>query len=196
MSRDEERPDEVFVTKTRLELRVVELGAALAARLDAAIGAGPSVEERALPLLISPLNGGAIFAADLSRALERAHALEPIDVISYARRRGAARIRHALGARLDLAGRDVIVADCIVDTGLTLKYVLGEIERRGPHSVTLCVLFDRPAARVVDLPLSLTGFSAPDELLVGYGLEHDGRFSRLPDVHLLRSATLRHLRAA
>ena len=185
-----EEPAEIFVGGSKIRHRVEVLGRELAECLGA-IGA---VE----PLLVAPLDGGVVFAADLSRALPLAHTLELVEPVPYAvaRRRGDRRIGHSFAPRLAVAERDVVLIDGIVDTGLTLNYLVGDIKRRTPRSLTLCTLFDRPAARVVELPLALRGFTAPDALLVGYGLAHGGRFAQLPDVHLLGDAARPRLSTA
>ena len=185
MSPDTGELGEIFAQRGSLKRRVAELGHELASHLAERCDA-----ERRAPLLISPLNGGVMFAADLSRALDQPHELELVEIVPYARARrsGRDRIGHGFTPSLDVAGRDVVLADGIVDTGLTLKYLIDDVERRKPRSLAVCVLFDRPPARLIDLPLTFTGFVAPNDLLVGYGLDHGGRHAQLADVHVLHAA--------
>jgi hypoxanthine phosphoribosyltransferase len=175
---------EIYATSGDLATRVSELANALGAQLRAA---GSHTRD---PLIICPLNGGFVFGTDVCRQLATRHAIELVELVPYsqARRRGATQIAHAFTPALDVHDRDVAVMDGIVDTGFMLRHLVAEIERRGPRSLSLYVLFDRPATRVVDLPLTHVGFDAPSELLVGYGLEHRGRHAQLPDVYRLHAA--------
>lgn len=187
----ETEPLKLLFDRARIESRVAQLGLELTRRLEQGAGRRP-------PLLVSPLRGAVVFAADLSRALSHPHMLEVVDPVPYARGRrlGARRIAQSFAPKLDVAERDVILVEGIVDTGLTLKFLLDELAQLGPKSLTACVLFDRPPARVVDLPLALVGFTAPDALLVGYGLDHDGLHAHLPDVHALDVASAPRLESA
>ena len=86
-----------------------------------------------------------------------------------------------------IAGRDVLVVENVVDTGLTLNYLLRGLSLREPASLAACALLDRPFRRLVDdLPLRYVGFTAPDEFFVGYGFELDGRYRGLRDIRILR----------
>lgn len=174
---------DVFVGRAALSERVAELAKAIDAYLASA------ASSRA-PLLVSPLAGGVVFAADLSRNLVHTHAIELVELVPYerARRRGAARIAHSFGPELDVVDRDVVLVDGIVDTGLTLRHLIADIETRRPRRLAAFVLFDRPSTRVIDLPLAEVGFEAPSDLLVGYGLEHAGRHAQRADVHRMRAA--------
>jgi hypoxanthine phosphoribosyltransferase len=175
--------DDVFVNRAALAARVAELAQAIDTHLSGA-------QSSRLPLLVSPLTGGIVFAADVSRNLAHAHSIELVELVPYrrARRRGGARIAHAFRPALDVADRDIVLVDGIVDTGLTLGHLIGDLEKRGPSSVAAFALFDRPSTRVIDLPLIEVGFEAPSDLLVGYGLEHAGRHAQRADVHRLRAA--------
>jgi hypoxanthine phosphoribosyltransferase len=85
-----------------------------------------------------------------------------------------------------IAGRDVLVVENVVDTGLSLNYLLRALEPRGPRDLAVCALLDRPYRRLVDdLPLRYAGFTAPDEFFVGYGFDLDGRYRGLPDLHVM-----------
>jgi hypoxanthine phosphoribosyltransferase len=87
---------------------------------------------------------------------------------------------------LDVRGRDVLVVEDVVDTGLTLNYLVRTFELRGPASVAAVTLLDRPYRRLVDdLPVRYVGFTVPDEIYVGYGFDVEERYRELPDLHLL-----------
>jgi hypoxanthine phosphoribosyltransferase len=90
---------------------------------------------------------------------------------------------------LKIAGRDVVLVDEVVDTGLTMHYLCRSLRLRDPASISGAALFDRPYRRLVDdLPLRYVGFTVPDEFFVGYGFDLDERWRNLPDLHLVRSA--------
>jgi len=89
----------------------------------------------------------------------------------------------------DAAGRDVIVVEDVVDTGLTLRFLCRSLALRRPASLAVVTLLDRPYRRIVrDLPIRYTGFVVPDELFIGYGFDRDERFRQLPDLHVYRGA--------
>jgi hypoxanthine phosphoribosyltransferase len=90
---------------------------------------------------------------------------------------------------VELAGRDVLIVEDVVDTGLTLRYLCRTFGLRSPRSLAVATLLDRPYRRLVDdLPVHYVGFTVPDELFVGYGFDLDERFRNLPDLHVLRPA--------
>ena len=130
-----------------------------------------------------------MFVTDLSRAIRRVHRLDFVELAGYA---GAATGGHS-GIRLlkdldtDISGRDVIIVEDVVDTGLTLNYVCRTLALRSPASLAVATLLDRPYRRLVEeLPVRYVGFTVPDELFVGYGFDLDERYRNLPDLHVLR----------
>jgi hypoxanthine phosphoribosyltransferase len=99
---------------------------------------------------------------------------------------GHQQIRVLKDLDLDIRGRDVLIVEDVVDTGLTLNYLVRTLDLRGPASVSAVTLLDRPYRRLVDdLPVRYVGFTVPDELYVGYGFDLDERYRELPDLHLL-----------
>jgi hypoxanthine phosphoribosyltransferase len=141
------------------------------------------------PLLVAPLKASVVFLVDLSRALPIPHELEFVELSGYA---GAAMGGHSavrLLKDLDvgIAGRDVVIVEDVVDTGLTLNYLVRTLRFRGPASIAVVTLLDRPYRRLVDdLPVRYVGFTVPDELFVGYGFDLVERYRNLPDLHLVR----------
>jgi len=100
---------------------------------------------------------------------------------------GHERIRFLKDLDTELAGREVLVVDEVVDTGLTMHYLCRALSLRRPESLAAVVLFDRPYRRLVDdLPIRYAGFTIPDEFYVGYGFDLDERWRNLPDLHLVR----------
>jgi len=99
---------------------------------------------------------------------------------------GHQQIRVLKDLDLDVRGRDVVIVEDVVDTGLTLNYLVRTFELRGPASVVAVTLLDRPYRRLVDdLPVRYVGFAVPDELYVGYGFDLEERYRELPNIHLL-----------
>jgi len=142
------------------------------------------------PVLVGSLKACVPFLADLSRALPIHHAVDFVELAGYgpAATGGHERIRFLVDLELQVAGRDVLLVDEVVDTGLTLHYLCRSLSLRGPESIAAAALFDRPYRRLVDdLPLRYVGFTVPDEFFAGYGFDLDERWRNLPDVHLVRT---------
>jgi hypoxanthine phosphoribosyltransferase len=144
------------------------------------------------PLLVAPLKASFVFLADLSRAVETPHHLEFVELAGYApgaQTGGHSGIRMLKDVDVSLEERDVLVVEDVVDTGLTLNYLIKTFSLRRPASLAVTTLLDRPYRRLVeDLPVRYVGFTVPDELFVGYGFDLDERFRNLPDLHVLRPA--------
>ena len=140
------------------------------------------------PVLVGSLKASLVFVADLSRAMPILHALDFVELAGYgsARMGGHQQIRVLKDLDLDVRGRDVLIVEDVVVTGLTLNYLVRTLELRGPASVAAVTLLDRPYRRLVDdLPVRYVGFPVPDELYVGYGFDLEERYRELPDLHLL-----------
>jgi hypoxanthine phosphoribosyltransferase len=135
------------------------------------------------PVLISVLKGGSVFLADLMRQV---HLPIAIDYMSISRYGGATesmgRVRIVKDLEVDIGGRDVLVVEDIVDTGLTLSYLITVLESRHPASVEVCALLDKSVRRITPLPIRYVGFDCPDVFVVGYGLDFQERYRNLPDI--------------
>lgn len=165
---------EVVIAAEALRQRVRELGAGISR--DYA-GRGP--------VLVSVLKGSFVFLADLVREITVPVAVDFMAITRYGagRRGGAVRIEKDLD--LVIAGRDVLVIEDIVDTGLTLGYLMKNLGARDPASLAVCTLLDRRARRLTKLPLRYVGFEVPDRFLVGYGLDHRELWRNLPHLAAL-----------
>lgn len=142
-------------------------------------------------VLVTLLRGGVYFLADLCRAVELPTRLDFMAITNYAvgaRRAGGVRITKDLDE--DIRGAHVLVVEDIVDTGLTLNYLLGVLRTRGPASLEVAVLLDRDQRRIADIPIDYRGFHMPDTFCVGYGLDLDGRYRNLPYLGTLREEVL------
>lgn len=125
-------------------------------------------------VLAGVLRGSVPFLSDLVRRLTIRPLVDFVAITPYAPNTGRVRLLKDLD--IDVAGREVVVIEDIVDTGLTTAFLLGEIRRRQPARVAVCTLVDRPARRVVPVELDYVGVEIPDVFVVGYGLDHEGRY--------------------
>jgi hypoxanthine phosphoribosyltransferase len=140
------------------------------------------------PVLVTVLKGAFIFLADLSRAIAEVHALDFVVLAGYdGGLGGRTKIRLIKDLDMPITGRDVLIVENVIDTGLTLNYLVKTFELRKPRELAACTLFDRPYRRLVDdLPLRYVGFTVPDHFFVGYGFDLEGRFRGLPDLHVVK----------
>ena len=158
-------------------MRVEELGAQIAADYD-------GLE----PILVASLKTALVFVADLSRALPIVHNLDFIDLAAYDGNGGGpgGQVRLLKDLGMSINGRHVLLVEDIVDTGMTLNYVVKTLQLREPASLAAVTLLDRPYRRLVeDIPVRYVGFTVPDEFFVGYGFDLDERYRNLPDLRLL-----------
>ncbi len=128
-------------------------------------------------LLVAVLKGSLIFLSDLVRRISVPVEIDFLGISSYAPHSGRVRLTKDLGT--DLTDRAVILVEDVVDTGLTLAYLLAQLRSRGPASLEVCTLFDKRARRIVPQPLAYVGFEIGDEFVVGYGLDFRGRYRNL-----------------
>jgi hypoxanthine phosphoribosyltransferase len=166
----------VFLDADEIGARVTEIGAAIARDY-----AGRE------PVLIGSLKSCIPFICDLSRAMPFHHALDFIELAGYGE--GNDRIRFLKDLDAEIQGREVVLVDAVIDTGLTMHYLVRSMALRGPETLHIATLFDRPYRRLVDdLPVRYVGFTIPDEFFVGYGFELEERYRNLPDLRLVRAA--------
>jgi hypoxanthine phosphoribosyltransferase len=167
---------QVLITADQLQVRIGEL----AAQIDADY-AGRDL------LLIGVLKGAVFFLSDLMRHLDIPVEVDFMAVASYGsatRSSGVVRILKDLDAAIE--GRDVLIVEDIVDSGLTLQYLLRNLAGRNPASLEVCALLIKPERRKVDLQTRYVGFEIPDRFAIGYGLDHAERYRNLPYVAALK----------
>lgn len=141
-------------------------------------------------VLVAVLKGSVPFLADLVRALTIAPEVDFLGISSYAPDTG--RVRLVKDLDIDIAGRHVVLVEDIVDTGLTLTYLLSQLGRRGPRSLEVCTLLDKATRRIVPTPVRFVGFTIGDDFVVGYGLDFAERYRNL---ELVAAGDLAALRA-
>jgi hypoxanthine phosphoribosyltransferase len=167
---------EVLLTEDQIQARVSELGVQLNADY-----AGLE------PVLISVLKGSIVFLADLVRGMELPLSIDIMEVSSYgAATETSGQVRILKDLSNPIEGRHVIVVEDIIDTGLTLNYLLRYLREKGPASLRICCLLDKPARRLTEIPIDYVGFTIPDRFVVGYGLDYGERYRNLPYVGVLR----------
>jgi hypoxanthine phosphoribosyltransferase len=174
-----EQPElgEVLVTAEALQARVAELGKEISRDY-----AGRTL------LLVGVLKGAVFFLSDLMRYIEGPVEIDFMAVASYGSATdssGVVRILKDLDAAIE--GRDVLIVEDIVDSGLTLQYLLRNLGSRNPRTLEVCALLTKPERRKVELPTRYVGFEIPDRFVVGYGLDYAERHRNLPFVAVLES---------
>ncbi|MGB2584370.1 MAG: hypoxanthine phosphoribosyltransferase [Dehalococcoidia bacterium] len=138
------------------------------------------------PLLIGALKGSFVFMSDLIRKLNIPVEIYFIMLSSYgAGRETSGKIKLLQRVKTPIRGRHVLVIEDIIDSGLTVRFLLDYLGRRKPSSLKLCTMFDKPSRRVVEIPIDYVGFTIPDAFVVGYGLDLDEKFRYLPDLCVL-----------
>ena len=138
------------------------------------------------PILVNVLKGGVIFLADLVRSIKAPVEIDFMEVSSYgAGKESSGIVRILEDLSLSITGRHVLIVEDIVDTGLTLKYIIENLETRHPKSVKICALLDRRGRRKVDLNLDYVGFVVPDKFVIGYGLDLAQKYRNLPYIAVL-----------
>lgn len=151
---------------------ISEIVRRLGAEISAAFPAGV--------VLVAVLRGSIPFVADLARAIATPIVLDFLSITSYSP--GSGRVRLTKDLDSDVQGRDVVLVEDLVDTGLTLNYMMSELAGRGPRSLSACALLDRRRRRLVPVDLRFVGVEIDDDLVLGYGLEYGGIYANMPGV--------------
>ena len=166
--------DRVLLTATKIQQRVGQLGAQISRDY-----AGKE------PVLVGVLRGVMCFISDLMRHVSVPTAVDLMAVSSY-EGNGAGAVRILKDLDENIKGRDVILVEDIVDTGMTLNHVIDYLQTKRPASIRVCTLLDKRARRIVNVPLDYVAFEIPDEFVVGYGLDFHQRFRNLPFIAILK----------
>jgi hypoxanthine phosphoribosyltransferase len=170
--------DRVLITASKLQQRVAQLGAQISRDY-----AGKE------PVLIGVLRGVICFISDLMRQISVPSAIDLMAISSY-EGNGAGAVRILKDIDENIKGRDVLLVEDIVDTGMTLNHVIDYLQTKRPASIRVCTLLDKRARRIVNVPLDYVAFEIPDEFVVGYGLDFHQRFRNLPFIAVLKHELL------
>jgi hypoxanthine phosphoribosyltransferase len=141
-------------------------------------------------ILICVLKGGVSFLTDLMRHITVPHEIDFLAISSYGlgQRESTGAVRLIMDLKADIAGRDVIIIEDIVDSGRTMDYLLRTLWARQPSSLRICTLLNKPSRRVIEVPLDYVGFDIPDEFVLGYGLDLDEKYRNLPYVAVFKGS--------
>src|SRR6188474_2261105 len=168
---------EVLLTEDQIQSKIAELGARISA----------DYADRRLTL-VSVLKGSLPFMADLMRSISIPVRIDLMEVSSYGgtatESSGLVRILKDLSA--SIAGEDVLIVEDIIDTGLTLNYLIRYLRGKNPKTLRICTLLDKPARRLVEIPVDYIGFEIPDQFVVGYGLDYGELYRNLRFVGVLK----------
>lgn len=165
----------VLISETEIGRRVEELAADISRDYQGKV-----------PTLVSVLKGGIIFLTDLMRKLDILHEVDFMSVSSYdsgTQTTGVVRILADLSRNIE--GKDVIIVEDIVDSGLTLDYIRHMLLARRPNSLKICTMLDKKARRQIEVPIDYVGFEVPDEFVIGYGLDYQEKYRNLPYVAVM-----------
>jgi hypoxanthine phosphoribosyltransferase len=142
------------------------------------------------PLIVVVLKGSAIFASDLLRSMPIPLHVDYMGTSSYGdATTTSGQVRIVKDVEMSMTGRHVIIVEDIVDTGLTLHYLLRTLKLREPASLKICALLDKPGRRRVEIPVDYIGFSIEDHFVIGYGLDYASRYRNLPYIGILKLET-------
>lgn len=168
--------EKVIISEEQIQAKVQELGAQISREY-----------EGKCPLVICVLKGAFIFMADLVKRITVPLELDFMAVSSYgASTKSSGVVRIIKDLDVSVEGRDVLIVEDIIDTGLTLTYLIEVLQGRKANSIRLVTLFDKPARRTVNLEADYKGFVLPDEFIVGYGLDFAERYRNLPYIGVLK----------
>ena len=168
--------DHILIDEKRLHQRIAELGQILSTEY-----AGQDL------LLVSVLKGSLVFMADLIRVITIPHSIDFMATSSYgAGTESSGVVRILKDLNNPISGRNVVLVEDIIDSGHTLQYLVGLLRQRNPASLSIISLLDKPDRREVDVPVAWTGFSVPNEFVVGYGLDYDEIYRNLPYIGVLK----------
>ena len=170
---------ETFIAADKIAARVAELGAEISKHYETAVAAGEEL------VIVVVLKGSFVFAADLVRHIDVDCAVDFLGLRSYegTSSTGVVQITSDLTKSVD--GRHVLVVEDIVDTGLTMQYLLENLETRKPKSVKVASLLHKPARTAVEVPIHFLGFTIEDKFVIGYGLDFDQKYRNLPFLGLV-----------
>jgi len=169
---------EVLISKETLQTRIAELGAQISQDY-----AGQDL------LLVCVLKGGVMFLTDLMKQVSIPHSIDFMAISSYGAgaRTSSGVVRILMDLKDNIAGRNVLIVEDIIDTGHTLDYLLNLLRTREPKSLRVCCLLDKPSRREVPIDVDYLGFSIPDKYVFGYGLDLDEYYRELPLIATLKA---------
>lgn len=179
MHKDVER---VLISEEELKAKVAELGKQI------------SEDYRGKPLLlVCILKGSVVFMADLMRAIDIDCKIDFMSISSYySGTKSSGQVRIVLDLNKPVQDYDLLIVEDILDSGITLSYIKELLLPRKPRSIKICTLLDKPERRVADIKADYSGFSIPDEFVIGYGLDYDEKYRNLPYVGVIKPEAVKN----
>lgn len=168
--------EKVLVSREQIEKKTVELAKQISKDY-----AGKNL------MLVGVLKGGVVFLSDLMRKIEIQCEVDFIMVSSYGnstKTSGVVKIIKDIDT--DISGKDILIVEDLIDTGLTLKHLMALLKTRNPNSIKICAILDKPSRRLVNIEIDYAGIEIADEFVVGYGLDYANKYRHLPDVCTLK----------
>lgn len=166
----------ILIEEEELQAKVAELGALITRDYK-----GKNL------LIICVLKGAVIFTSDLIRKIDLPLDIDFMAISSYgANTKSSGVVRILKDLDMSIEGKDVLIVEDIIDSGLTLAYLVENLKSRGPESVEICTILDKKERRTIDLDIKYTGFVVPDEFVVGYGLDYAEKYRNLPYIAVLK----------
>ena len=168
--------DRILIPSLEIQQRVRQLGNEISRDYEGTV-----------PVLVNILKGAFVFLADLTRCLTIPHEVDFMAISSYhggTQSTGVVKIEKDL--KTNVTGRDVLIVEDIVDTGLTISYLMDLFQTRAPRSLRVCTLLDKTAARRKRVPIAYAGFEIPSEFVIGYGLDYDEKYRNLPFIGVMK----------
>jgi hypoxanthine phosphoribosyltransferase len=175
---------EILIDERTLQMRVKALGTQISADYVGVEGL----------LLICILKGGVMFLTDLMRHIEVPHEIDFLAVSSYGRgkRSSTGNVRIDMDLSEVVTNKHLLIVEDIIDSGHTLRFVMDVMQARGPASLKLCTLLDKPSRRTTPIPIDYIGFQIADKFVFGYGLDLDEKFRNLPFVGVVKTESILH----
>ena len=171
--------EKILINETELKDKVVDLGNRI------------SDDYKGLsPVFITVLRGSIIFLCDLIREVKIPISLDFLSVSSYSGQTHTGVVRIIKDLDENIENRHVVLIEDIIDTGLTLNYIVGMLRDRKPASIKVCALLDKKVRRIIDIPIDYKGFEIPDEFVVGYGMDYNQQYRNLPFIGILKEEIL------
>lgn len=165
---------ELFISKEELGARVRELGEKIKTDFQ-----GEEI------VLLGVLNGAFVLVADLARAVDLTVSIEFLRISSYSGTQTTGEVKSLLGLSADFSGKNVVIVEDIVDTGITMKFLISELSKQNPKKLAIATLLFKKEAFRFNYALDYVGFEIPNKFVVGYGLDYDGLGRNLPDIYQL-----------
>lgn len=171
--------EKILINESELKDKVAELGKQI------------SDDYKGLsPVFITVLRGSIIFLCDLIREVKIPISLDFLSVSSYSGQSHTGVVRIIKDLDENIENKHVILIEDIIDTGLTLNYIIGMLRERKPASIKVCALLDKKVRRIIDIPIDYKGFEIPDEFVVGYGMDYNQQYRNLPFIGILKEEIL------